>query len=82
MSSVLNVLTVVPMLISMVGMEIEKWYYIIPIFNYTQVLMDIFSGNFDFTIIIMVILSSFIYVVLVIGYILNQYKTEKVLFHV
>ena len=80
MSSVLNVLTVIPMLISMVGMEIEKWYYIIPIFNYTQVLMDIFSGNFDFIVIIMIFLSSFIYVFLVVGYILKQYKTEKVLF--
>lgn len=80
MSSVLNVLTVIPMLITMVGMEIEKWYYIIPIFNYTQVLMDIFSGKFDVLAIFLVLVSSVIYVILVIIYILKQYKTEKVLF--
>lgn len=81
MSSVLNMLTVIPMLISIVGMEIQKWYYLIPIFNYTQVLMDIFSGNFDVIAILMVVLSSVVYVVLVIAYILGQYRTEKVLFH-
>lgn len=81
MSSVLNMLTVIPMLISIVGMEIQKWYYLVPIFNYTQVLMDIFSGNFDVVSIFMVVLSSVVYVVLVIAYILGQYRTEKVLFH-
>lgn len=80
MSSVLNMLTVVPMLISLVGVEIHRWYYLIPIFNYTQVLMDIFSGNFDVVAIFMVIISSIVYVVLVICYILVQYRTERVLF--
>lgn len=81
MSSVLSMLTVIPMFISMLGMEIQRWYYLIPILNYTQVLMDIFFGKFDFLAILMVILSSLVYVVLVISYILGQYRTEKVLFH-
>ena len=80
MSSVLNILTVIPMLISLMGMKIGKWYYLIPIFNYTQVLMDIFSGNLDGITILMVVLSSIFYVVIVICYILVQYRTEKVLF--
>ncbi len=80
MSSVLNILTIIPMLISMLGIEIKKWYYLIPIFNYTQVLMDIFSGHFDFVTFGMVLVSSVCYVVMVIFYILKQYKTEKVLF--
>ena len=81
MCSVLNILTVIPMFISILGMEIQKWYYLIPILNYTQVLMDIFSGKFDIIAIIMVMLSSIVYVVVVITYILRQYRTEKVLFH-
>lgn len=80
MSSVLNILTIIPMFISILGMEIKKWYYFIPIFNYTQVLMDIFSGNFDWLAIGIVLVSSIIYVILVISYILRRYKTEKVLF--
>lgn len=79
-SSVLNVLTVVPMLISLVGMEVRKWYYLIPIFNYTQILMDIFSGNVDFISFLMVVISSFVFVFMVIYLILYHYKTEKVLF--
>ena len=80
MCSTLNMLTVIPMFISLLGMEISKWYYLIPILNYTQVLMDIFSGTFDYMAIIMVVISSAIYVVLVIAYILGQYRGEKVLF--
>ena len=81
MSSVLNMLTVIPMFISLVGVEIQKWYYLVPILNYTQVLMDIFSGNFDVVSILMVVISSLVCVVFVITYILRQYRTEKVLFH-
>lgn len=80
MSSVLNMLTIIPMFISILGVEIQKWYYLVPILNYTQVLMDIFSGKFDVFAILMVILSSVVYVVVVITYILRQYRTEKVLF--
>lgn len=79
-SSVLNILTVIPMLISLVGMEIKTWYYLVPIFNYTQVLMDIFSGNVMISSILMVVISSFLFVVLVIYLILYHYRTEKVLF--
>lgn len=82
MSSVLNMLTIIPMFISLLGMEIQKWYYLIPILNYTQVLMDLFSGIIDITSIMMVVISSVVCVVLVIAYILGQYRTEKVLFNV
>lgn len=80
MSSVLNMLTVIPMFISILGVEISKWYYLIPILNYTQVLMDIFSGTIDIMAITMVVISSIICVVVVIAYILKQYSGEKVLF--
>ena len=80
MCSTLNMLTVIPMFITILGMEINRWYYLIPILNYTQILMDIFSGGINIIPILMVIISSVIYVVLVIAYILGQYKSEKVLF--
>lgn len=80
MCSTLNMLTVIPMFITILGMEINRWYYLIPILNYTQILMDIFSGSIDIIAILMIIISSIIYVVIVIAYILKQYKYEKVLF--
>ncbi len=80
MSSVLNILTVIPMMISLMGVSISRIYYFIPIFNYTQVLLDIFSDSYDIISILIVVISSCFYVVLVIAYIIYQYRTEKVLF--
>lgn len=79
-SSVLNVLTIIPMMISLMGVSIQRVFYLIPILNYTQVLMDIFSLKMDMISISMVIISSFVYVGVVISYIIYQYRSEKVLF--
>lgn len=79
-SSVLNILTIIPMMISLVGVSIQKWFYLIPIFNYTQCLMDIFSGKVHFMEIFMLVGSSFVYVVIILFYIVKQYRSEKVLF--
>ena len=76
----LSFLTIIPMMISLVGVEMNTTYYLIPIANYVQLLMDIFSNNFNLINIITVLLSSIIYVILVIYYITKQYKSEKVLF--
>ena len=78
-SSILNILTIIPMMISLVGVSIQKWFYFIPIFNYTQCLMDIFSGKFHVIEIFMLIISSICYVVIILFYIVKQYRSEKVL---
>lgn len=77
---VLSILTVVPMMISLIGIDINTIYYLIPIANYVQLLMDIFSQNFNLLNILIVLISSIIYVIIVIYYIIKQYKSEKVLF--
>lgn len=79
-SQVLSILTVVPMMISLIGINITTIYYLIPIANYVQLLMDIFSKEFNILNILVVLLSSIIYVLIVISYIVKQYKEEKVLF--
>lgn len=79
-SSILNILTIIPMMISLVGVSIQKWFYFIPIFNYTQCLMDIFSGKFHVIEIFMLIISSICYVAIILFYIVKQYRSEKVLF--
>ena len=79
-SSVLNILTVIPMMISIMGISIQKWFYIIPIFNYTQGLMDVFSARVNEFEIFMLVISSLLYIFLIIIYIVKQYRSEKVLF--
>lgn len=79
-SQVLSILTIIPMMISLIGIKINTIYYLIPIANYVQLLMDIFSKNFNYLNILIVLLSSIIYVIIVITYIIKQYKSEKVLF--
>lgn len=79
-SSVLNILTIIPMMISLMDISIESVYYFIPILNYTQMLLDIFSGKINYFNLLIVIVSSIIYVFIVIRYIIYQYRTERVLF--
>ena len=79
-SSFLNILTIIPMFISMFHVSISSVYYVIPIFNYTQILMDIFSGSSYFSSLMIVILSSIIFVGFVIYDIIRRYHSEKVLF--
>lgn len=79
-SQVLSILTVIPMMVSLIGIKINTIYYLIPIANYVQLLMDIFSKNFNYLNISIVLISSIIYVIVVISYIIAQYKSEKVLF--
>ena len=79
-SQVLSILTVIPMMVSLIGIKINTIYYLIPIANYVQLLMDIFSKNYNYLNILIVLISSIIYVIVVISYIIKQYKSEKVLF--
>lgn len=79
-SSALNMITVIPMFVSILGMEVSSVYYVLPILNYTQVLMDIFSGSIEIVPILLVIVSSIVYALAVIIYILKRYRTERVLF--
>lgn len=80
-SQILSILTIVPMMVSLIDVEIKTPYYLIPIVNYVQLLMDVFTGNFNYLNIVVVILSTIIYVIAVITYIIKQYKSERVLFN-
>ena len=81
-SQVLNVITIIPMMISIMGIKITSFFYLIPIINYVQILMDIFSKEFNILNIFIVLISSIIYVIIVIYIITRQYKEEKVLFFI
>lgn len=53
---------------------------IIPFINYTQIFTDVNAHRINYFYIILMVLSTFVYIVLVIGYIIKQYKSEKILF--
>lgn len=53
---------------------------IIPFINYTQIFTDINSGNIHWIHILLMLVSTFVYIFIVIGYIIRQYKSENVLF--
>ena len=50
-SSVLSLVSIIPMMVSLMDISISNIYYFIPILNYTQILMDIFSPiSFPFSV--------------------------------
>ena len=79
-ASLLNLVAVVPMFISMLDISVGFIYYLIPIFNYTQLLIDLFSGSATLVNILLVIGSSIIYIYFVICLVIRRYRVEEILF--
>lgn len=52
----------------------------IPFINYTLLFDDVTKGNFDMLNIVLMFVSTFIIIILMLGIIIKQYKSEKVLF--
>lgn len=79
-SSVVSLISIIPMMVSLMDISISNIYYFIPILNYTQILMDIFSGIFVLENILGVIISSIIFISLVMYLVVKRQKYEEVLF--
>ncbi len=79
-TQVLTILSIIPLFVSILEVDISKFIYYIPICNYTEALMNIFNNRIEPINIIIVLLSSIIYIALVINIIIKLYKEEKVLF--
>lgn len=79
-ASVLNLISIIPMFVSLLDIAISYVYYIIPIFSHIQILIDLFSGSATILNILLVLLSSVIYVFVVIYLVVKRYKIEEVLF--
>lgn len=52
----------------------------IPFINYTLLFDDVTKGSFDMLNIVLMFVSTFIIIILMLGIIIKQYKSEKVLF--
>jgi len=76
----LTMITMIPMFTSILSVGITHVFYLIPIANYTQILMDIFSNVQDITNVLIVFGSTLIYTIVIIYMIVKLYRSEKILF--
>ena len=76
----LTMITMIPMFTSILSVSITHVFYLIPIANYTQILMDIFSNVQDITNVLIVFGSTLIYTIVIIYMIVKLYRSEKILF--
>lgn len=64
----------------MTGMQGTPFLSIIPFLNYTITFTDITAGNIHYLNIFLVLLSSIVYIGIILMLIVKQYKSEKILF--
>lgn len=68
------------MIAFMINIKTTNLISIIPFLNYTQIFNDVNAGNTNYLHIMLMFLSTIIYIYIVIYHIIKQYKSEKVLF--
>lgn len=68
------------MIAFMIGTTGTPLLSVIPFINYTVVFTDTSAGNVDWLNIALMVISTIIYISIVLTYIIEQYKSEKILF--
>ena len=68
------------MIAFMISIKTTPLLSVVPFLNYSLIFTDINAGNVNWLNIALMIISTFIYIAIVLGYIIKQYKSEKVLF--
>ena len=76
----ISLITCVPMFLELLNIDISGMLAFIPIINHTIVVNDILTGTINSNSIIITILSSLIYIILLMIFINKMYKSEKILF--
>ena len=79
-SSMINMIMLIPMFISLAEVKITSVFYLIPIWNYEQLLLDLFTNQIVFTNILLTIISTIISIIAVIYLVIKSYNEEKILF--
>lgn len=79
-TQVLSFLSMIPMFINLLELDVSRIIYLIPVCNYSESLLKIFNGNINIMNIMIVFISSIVYIAIIISIIIRQYKEEKVLF--
>ena len=78
--SLLNMVSIVPLFVSILDIEISNVYYLIPICNFEQMLMELFTNSARLGNMLIMIGSTVVYIGIVLFYIIKLYKSEKILF--
>ncbi|MGM9878235.1 MAG: ABC transporter permease [Bacilli bacterium] len=78
----ISILVMIPMLFDMFGIKINLFLSLIPIVNHSLLINDIICGNANIINIIVMFISTILYVILIIYFITKQYKSEKILFSI
>lgn len=68
------------MIAFMIGVTTTPLISIIPFLNFTTIFTDITAGNMNSLHILLMIISTIVYISIVLYYIIKQYKSEKVLY--
>ena len=76
----ISLVSMVPMFINMLGIPMSPLLASIPIINHTLLLNELFTGEINLLNIGLMFVTTIIYVILVIKYIISQYQSEKILF--
>ena len=76
----LNLICIVPMFLTMLDVETTPIFCLIPIFNYNNVLMNIYTESINYQNLVLTIISTIVVIVISLKYIFKTYSSEKVLF--
>ena len=76
----LEIISMIPMFIQVLDVNTTTYFYFIPILSHTTILMDLYSNNINYMNFFYTIISTIIYTVIVLKFLLTKFKSEKVLF--
>ena len=76
----LELISMIPMFIQVLNVNTTTYFYFIPILSHTTILMDLYSNNINYMNFFYTIISTIIYTVIVLKFLLTKFKSEKVLF--
>ena len=75
----LSFVCMIPFFIKMLNIDVSSYYYV-PILNYNEVLMNIYTSSINWINIFITLVSTIVLVFIVLKYIFMTYSSEKVLF--
>ena len=79
---ILNYVCMAPIFMTYLEFKATSIYYLIPILNYTTILMDLFTGKVELINLVLVIVSTVVCLVVVLSLLLKRFKSEQILFGV
>ena len=77
----INILGMIPMFVSILNIEVNKVYYLIPICNHVELLQELLLSKIDVVNLLIAVCSTVLYTYIVIKSIIKLYNSENILFN-